>query len=60
MMRVDYQHRSKRYWQTNNLDVQEAVDLVNARAEFQADRWSILAYVRPDDPQQSAADRAFK
>lgn len=46
MIRVDYQHRSKRYWQVDNRDVQEPVDLVGARAGVHADRWSIFAFGR--------------
>lgn len=46
MMRLDYQHRSRRYWQADNLDVQEPLDMVDARVGLQADRWSIFAFGR--------------
>lgn len=46
MLRTDYQHRSKRYWEADNLHVQEALDLVDVRAGIQADRWSIMGFGR--------------
>lgn len=46
MMRLDYQHRSKRYWQADNLAVQEPLEFVDARIGLQADRWSIFAFGR--------------
>ena len=46
MARVDYQHRSKRYWEADNLHVQEPVDNVDLRVVFQTDRWSIFGFGR--------------
>lgn len=46
MVRVDYQHRSKKYWEADNIYVQEPLDLVNARVGLQTDRWSIFAFGR--------------
>lgn len=46
MARVDYQHRSKKYWEIDNLHVQEPVDMVDIRAGFQSDRWSVFGFGR--------------
>lgn len=41
--RADLEHRSKRYWQADNVDVQPAIDLLNLRFSLAgaADRWSL-------------------
>lgn len=45
-MRVDYERRGERYWQVDNLDVQDPLDLVNFRAGFETDRWGLYAWGR--------------
>lgn len=44
--RADLEHRSKRYWQADNVDVQPAVDLLNLRLAYSApgDRWSLALW----------------
>lgn len=41
--RADLEHRSKRYWQADNLDIQPAIDLLNLRLSYAGagDRWSV-------------------
>lgn len=41
--RADLEHRSKRYWQADNVDIQPALDLLNLRLSYAgaADRWSM-------------------
>lgn len=45
-VRVDYEHRGKKYWQTDNLAVQKPVDLLDARVGIQTDRWSLTLWGR--------------
>lgn len=46
MLRADLEHRSKRYWEPDNLAVQPAVDLLNLRASYTAQdgRWSVALW----------------
>lgn len=41
--RADVEHRSKRYWQADNADIQPAIDLLNLRLSYAGagDRWSV-------------------
>lgn len=41
LTRVDYQHRGKKFWQVDNRDVQEPVDLVDVRVGLEHDRWGV-------------------
>jgi iron complex outermembrane receptor protein len=43
--RIDYEHRDKTYWTLDNLDVQEAYDLVNLSFALEKERWSTRLYV---------------
>ncbi len=43
--RIDYEHRDKTYWTLDNLDVQEAYDLVNLSFALEKKRWSTRLYV---------------
>ena len=46
MLRADVEHRSKRYWEADNVAVQPALDLLNLRASYGApdDRWSVAIW----------------
>lgn len=41
LARADYQHRGKKYWQVDNLDVQEPLDMIDLRAGIETDRWGL-------------------
>ncbi|MGS2724862.1 TonB-dependent receptor [Porticoccus sp. GXU_MW_L64] len=38
--RLDFEHRGKKYWQIDNLDVQNAIDLIGLRFTVQGESWS--------------------
>lgn len=40
-LRVDYERRGKRYWQVDNVDVQNPLDLINLRVGIQSDRYGL-------------------
>ena len=44
--RADLEHRSKRYWQADNVDVQPAIDLLNLRLAYAGagDRWTVALW----------------
>jgi iron complex outermembrane recepter protein len=44
--RADVEHRSKRYWQADNVDIQPALDLLNLRVSLggPGDRWSVALW----------------
>jgi len=46
MARADIEHRSKRYWQADNLDIQPALDLLNMRLSYSGsgDRFSVALW----------------
>jgi iron complex outermembrane receptor protein len=46
MVRADLEHRSKRYWEPDNVAVQPAIDLLNLRAAYTApgDRWTFAIW----------------
>ncbi len=44
IIRMDYEHRGKKYWQLNNVDIQSPVDLINARAGIEGDTWGIYVW----------------
>lgn len=48
MVRGDLEHRSKRYWEPDNLAVQPAVDLLNLRVAYTApnDRWTVALWAK--------------
>lgn len=46
VLRADYQHRSRRYWQVDNLDVQDPVNMVNLRGGIDLGRFSVFAFGR--------------
>lgn len=48
MVRGDLEHRSKRYWEPDNLATQPAIDLVNLRAAYTAagDRWTVALWCK--------------
>ena len=56
--RVDLEHRSKRYWQINNADVQNAMTLVNVRLGLSEakDKWSVYLFGKNLTNKQYYAD----
>ncbi|MBA3896022.1 MAG: TonB-dependent receptor [Sphingomonadaceae bacterium] len=46
ILRADYQHRAKKYWQVDNVDVQRPIDLVNLRAGIDSKHWSLYGFGR--------------
>ena len=44
--RADLEHRSKRYWQADNVDIQPALDLLNLRLAYAGagDRWQVALW----------------
>ncbi|MEM1141520.1 MAG: TonB-dependent receptor [Pseudomonadota bacterium] len=44
--RVDYEHRGKRYWQVDNIDVQDELNLVNARLGLNGESWAVTVWGR--------------
>lgn len=45
-IRIDYERRGDKYWHTDNLDVQDPVNLLNARVGFGADNWTVTLWGR--------------
>jgi iron complex outermembrane receptor protein len=43
--RLDYEHRDKTYWTLDNLDTQEAYDLVNLSFSLEREQWTTRLYV---------------
>lgn len=41
LLRADYKHMARKYWQIDNIDVQDPVDLLSLRAGIETDRWGI-------------------
>jgi iron complex outermembrane recepter protein len=41
LIRADYEHKGKKYWQVDNRDVQEPIDIVDVRVGVENDRWGI-------------------
>ena len=46
VLRADYQHISRKYWQVDNVDVQKPINLVNLRAGFDGPRWALYGFGR--------------
>lgn len=46
LLRVDYERRGERFWQVDNLDIQDPLDLLDFRAGFETDRWGLYAWGR--------------
>lgn len=43
--RLDYEHRAKTYWTLDNLDTQEAYDLVNLSFSLEREKWAARLFV---------------
>jgi iron complex outermembrane receptor protein len=43
--RIDYEHRDKTYWTLDNLDTQEAYDLVNLSFSLEREKWAARLFV---------------
>lgn len=46
LLRLDYQHRGKKYWQIDNSDIQEPLDLVDVRVGLEGERWGLFLAAR--------------
>jgi iron complex outermembrane receptor protein len=42
--RADLQHAGKKYWQVDNVDVQDPKDLLNLRVGLETERWSVYLW----------------
>lgn len=42
--RVDYEHRGDRFWQVDNADVQEPLNLLNFRVGIEGEKWGLYAW----------------
>jgi iron complex outermembrane recepter protein len=45
-LRVDYEHRGKKYWDTSNVAVMDPVELLSARAALQRGPWEVSVFGR--------------
>lgn len=45
-LRMDYEHRGKKFWQIDNRDVQGPLDLINARAGIEGENWGLYVWGR--------------
>jgi iron complex outermembrane receptor protein len=45
-VRVDYEHRGKKYWGTSNVAVMDPVELLGARAALRRGPWELAVYGR--------------
>ncbi len=45
-IRIDYEHRGKKYWHTDNVHVQNPIDLLNLRVGVQTEAWSLTFWGR--------------
>lgn len=43
-LRLDYEHRGKKYWQVDNQDVQDELDLLGARIAFETESWQLTLW----------------
>ena len=46
VLRVDYKHNGKKYWQVDNVDVQRPINLVNIRVGLDGKNWSLYGFGR--------------
>ncbi|MFK8048193.1 MAG: TonB-dependent receptor [Halioglobus sp.] len=42
--RFDLEHRGKKYWQVDNLDVQDSLNLLGARIGLESESWSVVVW----------------
>lgn len=45
-LRLDYEHRGKRYWHPDNLNPMDAFGLLNARLALESEHWSFVLWSR--------------
>ena len=45
-LRLDYEHRGKRYWHPDNLNPMDSFGLLNARLALESERWSLVLWSR--------------
>lgn len=46
VVRADFRHNARKYWQVDNLNVQRAINLVNLRAGLDGNRWALYGFGR--------------
>lgn len=46
VLRADFKHNARKYWQVDNVDVQRAINLVNLRAGFDGKHWALYGFGR--------------
>ncbi|WEK00199.1 MAG: TonB-dependent receptor [Candidatus Sphingomonas phytovorans] len=46
VLRADFKHNARKYWQIDNIDVQKAINLVNLRAGLDGAHWSLYGFGR--------------
>lgn len=46
LTRVDYEYRGKKYWQVDNLDVQDPLNLINVRVGLSKENWAATLWVK--------------
>lgn len=46
VLRADFEHRGDKYWQIDNIDVQEPVNLLSLRASIESERWTLSVWAR--------------
>ncbi len=46
ILRADYKHNARKFWQVDNVDVQRAINLVNLRAGIESKTWSLYGFGR--------------
>lgn len=44
--RLDYEHRGDKYWQVDNLDVQDPLNFVNARVGLENEKWGVYLWAK--------------
>lgn len=46
MLRLDYEHRGKKYWQLDNVQVQKPLELIDVRTGVEVDKWGFYIWGR--------------
>ena len=45
-LRIDYEHRGKKYWHPDNLNPMDAFGLLNGRVSVETDNWLLVLWAR--------------
>jgi iron complex outermembrane receptor protein len=54
--RADYEYRGDKYWQVDNVDVQDPIHLLDARLGLETERWSLTLWGRNLTDEEYYAD----